>query len=303
MKDRNQTGTIEREFLINYKPDRYERPSVTVDMLIFTVDDAKLGKSKGTFGKELKILLIKRKKPPFMEDMALPGGFVNIEESIQDAAYRELKEETNIENVYMEQLYTWGEVNRDPRMRVISVSYMALVPKEGLRPIAGDDASEAIWFVVKKRDLMECSTNKSSMLSVESEDGCIKMGYIVTEYYERKGFVNTFRTEVEPISGNETNLAFDHIHMINMALERLKNKVEYTQIAFNLLHEEFTLPELQQVYETILGRTLYKANFRKKILPMVIKTDNKKTNVAHRPVQYYKFNPEYYAGEIDYKEE
>lgn len=289
---KNYEGS-EEEFLKNYNPQKYDQPSVTVDMLIFTVDD-KLGDLKKTPAeKELKVLLIKRKNHPFKDCWAIPGGFVDMNESVEEAALRELKEETNIENVYLEQLYTWGETARDPRMRVISVSYMALVPKESLKPKAGDDAAQTAWFVVKKKDLLEYASNKSSILSLESEDQSVKIGYAVNECFEKNGVVLTSKTTTEPFPGTKDKLAFDHADIINLALERLKNKVEYTPVAFNLVHEEFTLPELQQVYETILGKSLYKANFRKKIMPMVVKTENMKTNVAHRPVQYYRYNPEH----------
>lgn len=283
----------EKEFLKNYKPGDYEKPSVTVDILIFTIDDKKDENGKKLSEKDLKVLLIKRKYPPFMDCWAIPGGFVNMDESLEEAALRELKEETDIDQVYLEQLYTWGNVGRDPRMRVISVVYMALVPKENLNPKAKDDAVEAAWFTIKKKQLMEYSGGSSSMLILENEKKSIQIHYSVKESSVMKGVINIKNTRTEAIAGSEEELAFDHGDILDMALERLKNKVEYTTIAFNLVHEEFTLPELQQVYETILGKTLYKANFRKKIMPMVLKTDNLKTNVAHRPVQYYRFNPEY----------
>lgn len=283
----------EKEFLRNYKPGDYERPSVTADILIFTIDDKMDESGKKLSGKELKVLLIKRKYPPFMECWAIPGGFVGMDESLEEAALRELKEETDIGQVYLEQLYTWGNVGRDPRMRVISVSYMALVPKENLSPKAKDDAAEAAWFCVRKEKPVEGSRGGASVLILESEDRAVKIRYLVNEFRGDNGKIGMEWVPAEPMPGSEEELAFDHGDIINMALERLKNKVEYTTIAFNLVHEEFTLPELQQVYETILGKTLYKANFRKKILPMVLKTDKWKTNVAHRPVQYYKFNPDY----------
>ena len=132
---RNRDGLTEKEFLAKYRPGNYERPSVTVDMLVFTVEDVR-PPGRSVPDKVLKLLLIRRKNHPFMNQWAIPGGFVNIDESVDAAAARELKEETSVEDVYLEQLYTWGEVNRDPRMRVISTSYLALVPGEGLKPVS-----------------------------------------------------------------------------------------------------------------------------------------------------------------------
>lgn len=137
MKDeiRNEEWLTEEEFIEGYDPTLFERPSITVDMLIFTVAENKL-----------KLLLIKRKNHPGLGEWALPGGFVNMDESLEEAAARELKEETNLEDVYLEQLYTWGEIKRDPRTRIITVTYIALVKKENMKVAAGDDAAKAKWF-------------------------------------------------------------------------------------------------------------------------------------------------------------
>ena len=287
---RNRDGLTETEFLAQYRPGNYERPSVTVDMLLFTVDDVKVP-GRRLPDKELKILLIRRKNHPFMNQWAVPGGFVDIHESVDAAAYRELKEETSVEDVYLEQLYTWGEVERDPRMRVISVSYLALAPKEGLRPSAGDDAADAAWFSVRKEWVEEEGGCRIWKLELKSEDGETRIRYRVKEHFARNGVLAAEETELTPEEGDR--LAFDHAKVINLALERLKNKVEYTPIAFYLLPEEFTLSEAQKVYETLLGRPLFKANFRKKVLPMVQETEKKTENVSHRPSQYYRFCPEW----------
>jgi len=146
MERRNEEGLTEKEFLLQYRPGNYERPSVTVDMLIFAVDEEET---------ETEILLIKRKNHPCIGQWAIPGGFVNVDESLETAAARELEEETGLKGICMEQLYSWGNVKRDPRTRVISVSYMAAVPKDQLTPEAGDDAAEARWFQVKKKKLSE----------------------------------------------------------------------------------------------------------------------------------------------------
>ena len=123
----NKQGLTEEEFLASYDASKYERPSVTVDMLIFTVTNEKKENYRKLPEKVLRLLMIKRADHPYIGQWALPGGFIKMDESLEEGALRELKEETNIDNIYMEQLYTWGDVNRDPRTRIISVSYMALV--------------------------------------------------------------------------------------------------------------------------------------------------------------------------------
>jgi len=287
MERRNADGLTEEEFLAQYRPGEYERPSLTVDMLLFTVENG-----------ELKLLLVKRKNHPYIGCWAFPGGFVDIHESIEEAMYRELREETNVEGVYMEQLYTWGDVDRDPRTRVVSVAYLALAPKTMLKPIAGDDAQEVAWFTVKKQPLPDGhgeGENQAYRLSLTSEDGKVSIAYIVTETQKKNGVLKLVETRTELFPGTTEKLAFDHHKAVNLALERLKNKVNYTPIAFNLVPEEFTLGQLQKVYETLLGKPLYKANFRKKVGPMVVETEKKTENVKHRPSQYYRYNPHYQA--------
>lgn len=230
-----------------------------------------------------------------MECFAIPGGFVNIDEALDEAVYRELKEETNVENVYFEQLYTWGDnVKRDPRMRVISISYMALVDKNNIKPQAGDDACDVKWFSVKKEFISSNEENGERKdiynLILASDDGENKIAYKVSEKYIKNGIITNKEPQYEPLSWTKEELGFDHIQIIDTALERLKNKIEYTPIAFTLLPKHFTLTELQRVYEVILNKPLLKANFRRKISPMVKETDYIKGNSGHRPAKYYVFN-------------
>ncbi|MDD6769366.1 NUDIX hydrolase [Inconstantimicrobium porci] len=287
----------EEEFLKNYKPYNYERPSLTVDMILFTLDDEEEKDLKKVPEKVLKVLLIKRKNHPFKNCWAIPGGFVDINENIEDAVYRELKEETNIDNVYLEQLYTWGDVNRDPRMRVVSTSYMALVNKENINVKAGDDAADAAWFTIKKKIIKTEDTKIISQIILENATEDIKIVYEITENIEIKGYNKNSKFEIKLIEGDR-GLAFDHVKILNYSLERMRNKVQYTTIAFSLLPKEFTLMELQQVYELLLGRTLVKQNFRRWISPMVSKTDKVKSNRAYRPSSLYILNKSYIINEI-----
>ncbi len=291
----NKKGITEEQFLKNYNSEKYEKPSVTVDMLVFTVMEEKKKNYRKLSEKVLKLLMIKRADHPFIGEWALPGGFVGIEESLEEAALRELKEETSIDGIYMEQLYSWGDVHRDPRTRIISTSYMALVDSTTLSVKANDDAEEAKWFTV------------SSKL-IEEQKILIQGGYIVHKYFKlsltadnenlsamvKKTITyngKTFKTERELIESK--GIAFDHGKIIDYAIERLRNKIEYTGIVFNLMPQFFTMTELQQVYEIILDKELLKANFRRKIADLVVETNEYKKDAGHRPSKLFKYNPNY----------
>jgi 8-oxo-dGTP diphosphatase len=295
----NKDGQTEKEFLAHYNPEKYKKPAVTVDVIIFTIGDEEGRNLRKLTGKKLKVLMVKRKNHPFIGQWTLPGGFVNLDESIEHAAKRELLEETGIdaerEDIYMEQLYTWGDVTRDPRMRVISTSYISLINSEAIHLLPGDDASEACWFEVKSRIASEAKT-------------FVEGGYILERVVELKliGQGKEFSSLIKvtrEVKGRSKRLektvleshgiAFDHSLIIEYGLERLRNKIEYTDIAFSLMPEYFTLTELQQVYEIILERELLKANFRRKVGGMVVETDRIKRDTAHRPAKLYMFNPEW----------
>jgi 8-oxo-dGTP diphosphatase len=210
----------------------YPRPAVAVDCVIFGLDKT-----------DLKILLIQRGHDPFKNAWALPGGFVEMEESLEDAARRELEEETGVKDVFFEQLYTFGTPTRDPRGRVISIAYFALVNLDEHPVTAASDADNAAWFPLEKLP----------------------------------------------------TLAFDHKEVLEMAFNRLKAKVRYQPIGFELLPEKFTLPQLQEMYEKILGKKLNKRNFRTKVLKMnILKHVGKQIEVAHRPASLYSFDNEEY---------
>ncbi len=283
----------EKEFLQEYNADIYEKPSVTVDMLIFSVAEEENDNYRKLPEKVLKLLLIKRGEHPYMGQWALPGGFVGVRESVDDAAVRELRAETNIENIYMEQLYTWGDVHRDPRTRVISCSYMALVDSTAQKVQAGDDAAEAGWFkldyslVKEKKTILENGYIHEKWVLLKLTHMDIRLEATVRIIETMTGKVFSVRREIIDSVG----LAFDHAQMIQYAVERLRNKIEHTDIAFNLMPELFTLSELQQVYEIILGRELLPAAFRRKIANMVIETDHYTRDAGHRPSRLFRFNP------------
>lgn len=268
---RNADGLTEAEFLAAYNPGDYERPSVTVDMMVLRMKPELDG---------LQILLIQRKNHPCIEQWALAGGFVDIDESAYKAACRELEEETGLTGVYLEQIYTMSQPDRDPRMRVIDIAYAALLPYgDEAEAVAGDDAADALWFDIEFSDkkLRLTNSNKGIVLDYklnvkEFVNGRIKIKNLVPELISQE------------------SLAFDHAEIILEGLNRIRNKVMYTDVAFNLVPEKFTLPDLQKVYEVILGKPLYKANFREKIEGNVTELDEKgKTITTKRMSRLYEY--------------
>lgn len=246
----------ENEFLASYNPGHYDRPSVTVDMMVL-----RLKQDMSC----MQVLLIQRKDHPYMNHWALPGGFIQMEESAHQAAERKLKEETGLTNVYLEQLYTMSRPDRDPRMRIIDISYTALLPYDcGQKEPAGIRTVDAAWFDI-------CFTNKCMQFTNPQQE--ITIDYQLSEKIFKNGVISI--QNFVPVLMGEDALAFDHEQIILEGLMRLRNKIEYSDIAFNLMPEEFTLPDLQKVYEIILGKDLYKANFRDKISDRVTKLDKK----------------------------
>lgn len=269
----NAAGLTEKQFLEQYHPGAYERPSVTVDIMVLRVTPDL---------NRLQLLLIQRKDHPFMEQWALPGGFINMDESAYEAALRELEEETDIKNVYLEQVYTMSRPDRDPRMRVIDIAYMALLPYgTDVRPKAGDDAKQALWFDITFTD---------DRLLLHNNEQNITIAYEL----EEQSFVNgviTVKGYVPHLNGREA-LAFDHSEIILEGLLRIRNKVLYSDIAFNLVRKQFTLPDLQKVFELILGRALFKKNFRKKVAPLIRYLDRKdKTVTSNKRSELYEYSP------------
>lgn len=290
----DKDGLTEREFLEQYRAGDYERPSLTTDMVIFTVTEEEADSYRKLPEKELRVLLIRRGGHPFLGKWALPGGFVQPNETTEQAAVRELHEETGVEDIYLEQLYTFSDIGRDPRTWVISCSYMALINSDKLELKAGDDAVDAAWFKVSYHLLRE-------------EKKLIEDGYIKTLEYELKlssdeeelsavvartmtAKTSSTGTDYEIVS-NE-GLAFDHAKIIACAIERLRGKVNYTDIALHLMPKLFTLTELQQVYEVIMDKELLKAAFRRKVADLVTETDQYTENAGHRPSRLYRRNME-----------
>jgi 8-oxo-dGTP diphosphatase len=219
---------------------KYPRPAVTVDCVVFGLD---------LEAEDLKVLLIQRKAEPFAGQWAFPGGFVEMDETLEASAKRELKEETGISELYLEQLYTFGDPGRDPRGRTVSVAYYALVKMSDHVPKAADDAKAVAWHPAAK----------------------------------------------------PPKLAFDHAKILKVAVDRLRAKVRYQPIGFELLPAKFTLGQLQRLYEIVLERPLDKRNFRKKVLGLDVLNElgESQTGVAHRAGRLYRFDEARYRAQVE----
>lgn len=230
----------EAEFLRSYDPSAFERPSVAVDLVLM-----------GVVGGAPAVLLIQRDDHPFLGRWALPGGFVGIDESVDDAAARVLRDKASMEGSYVEQLYTFGGVDRDPRTRVISIAHFALLPA---------DSFKAALRANPGLTLAEVSVPSGGAAELRGEGGEV----------------------LEP--------AFDHARIIGLAMQRLRGKLDYSGIAFALLPERFTLRQLQNIHEAILGSRLNKPAFRRRMLDSgrLEATGERETGASFRPAELYR---------------
>ena len=258
----------EEEFLKDYDSSIFEKLSLTADILIFSVSSQKQDNYRKLSKKNFSVLLVKRDNYPFKDKWCLPGGFVGITESIDDAAKRILATETNLHDIYIEQLYTFGQVDRDPRMRIISTAYMALIDKNQLTE---NITKKASWFDITFLE-------DEDKIHITLDNGTTVLPVVIKKVLRDKT-TDRYDYEIEKNDG----LAFDHARVIASGVSRLKNKIEYTDIVFNMMPKYFTLGELQQVYEVILGKKLLDPAFRRIIANKVVKTDKVQTGGGHRP--------------------
>ena len=271
-----KTYESEAEFLKDYDVSDFKQLSMTADILIVSVSEEYNDNYRKNNEKKMSILLVKRNDYPYKDKWCLPGGFVNPEtETLEECAKRVLKTETNLSNIYIEQLYTFDSLERDPRCRVVSTSYIALIDKNRLSDKVNQNAS---WFNVSLYD------NKEDTINVVLDNGKETIKFSISKKLRE---LSTDRYSFK-VKENE-KLAFDHPLVIVSGIERLKNKINYTDIVFNMLPTYFTLGELQQVYEVILGKKLLDPAFRRVIANKVEKTDKIKTGGGHRPSVLFKY--------------
>ena len=266
----------EKEFLENYDVTKFDRLSMTSDILLVSVSNQDSINYRKTSKKMISILLVKRKDFPFKEKWCLPGGFLNPKtETLDECAKNVLKRETNLSNIYLEQLYTFDDIKRDPRTRVVSTSYVALVDKNKLTNKLNKNAS---WF-----DITE----------IEEIDNIVKVtlynGKEIIKFSIKKRLLEKTTDQYSFSVIENSCIAFDHPKIILAGIERIRNKINYTDIVFNMMPEYFTLGELQDVYEVILGEKLLAPAFRRIITSKVERTDKMLTGKGHRPAVLFKY--------------
>ena len=265
----------EEEFLKHYDPNKYERLSMSTDILIFSVSDVIKDNYRKVNDKVMSILLVKRDNYPYKDRWCLPGGFMDPKtETLLDSAKRILKRETNLEDIYLEQLYTFDCLNRDPRMRVVSTTFMALIDKSQLLSMINDKSS---WFNIVD------VTDKNDLVTITLDNGSETLKFSVKKTLLSKTTRNYEYHKERSI------LAFDHESVIVCGMDRIRNKIQDTDIIFNLLPKYFTLGELQRNYEVILGKKLLDPAFRRIIKDKVVKTDKIKSDGGHRPSILYTY--------------
>ena len=221
----------EEEFINQYNPKEYSLVSLTVDAVVFGVMKNGNNNYRKLDSQSLKVLLVKREEHPYKDDYSLPGGFLLPEESMEDTLKRTLKEKTGLKDIYCEQLYTFANVDRDPRMRIISCAYISLIDTSQTR------IHSAEWFELQEAQKM--------------------------------------------------SLAFDHNQIIDEAIVRLRGKINYTDLVFHMMPDEFTISQLQEVYEMILGEKLLAPSFRRTIADKIEDTGRMTSNAGHRPSRIF----------------
>jgi|ETNmetMinimDraft_26_1059896.scaffolds.fasta_scaffold31779_2 8-oxo-dGTP diphosphatase len=244
-KGSKNTEISEEEFLSGYDPSGLDRPSVAVDVVLLTACEGSLFTT-----------LVRRETHPCKGCWSLPGGFIRLDEPLEDAATRVLHDKVGIDGVFLEQLYTFGDPGRDPRTRVLSVAHMALIDRRAFEAAQPPREGAAVGRV-----RVEWAGETGGPVQVVDDDG---------QPYE---------------------LAFDHEDILGMAVKRIRGKLDYTPIGFQLLGDRFTLLDLQKVHETVLGHPVNKDSFRRRMLAsgQLEATGERQRQVGHRPAALYRF--------------
>lgn len=265
----------EKEFLENYDMSRYDRPSVTADVAAFMVGAEDKTNYRKNPENKLMLLLIKRGGHPFKDMWALPGGFLQKGETVEECALRETKEETNVMPTSLMEVGVFSEPERDPRGWIISHAYVSVISEESVKQVGSDDASDAQWFSVG----FEKNDSGSWKLTLIYEDTEIKA--VLSEEKSKFG-----RTKFHIIESG--GLAFDHASIIASALIALRNEAKNYDTIFDFLPEKFTLTSFQKVQETIMNISVLPANFRRMVSSYVEETGECVRGEGHRPAKLYR---------------
>lgn len=288
----------EKMYLEQYDITSFERPSIATDIAIFSImEEGENENFRKLAKKALKLLMIKRATYPYKGCWALPGGFCRPDEEMYQTARRELYEETNVENAYLELAGTFSELERDPRGWILSNTFLALMDGAKCKPRAGTDAWEAKWFSVELEQSNVQKHSDETSVSIET-DYLLKLSheesdtFLAAQIREHKRFENYHETVEYEIIGCD-NLAFDHAKIILHTLLLLRKNVENdSKLVFDLMPELFTLTQLQHAFELILDQKLLAANFRRKIAEYVIETELVIEGAGHRPAKLFRRNVE-----------
>lgn len=265
----------EEEFLKKYNSNDYEKMSITTDITLFGISDISKDNYRSVNQKAFSILLVKRNTPPFLNRWCLPGGFLSLDETLIDCAKRVLFLEANLDNIYLEQLYTFSDIDRDIRGRVLSCSYLGLIDMNKIKTKLKDNAEFFIVTTKENKDIITINF-KSKNNEFECKVKRTTDSFGITTY---KSLENEY-------------LAFDNLEVIMTSINRLQNKINYTDIVFHMMPKYFTLHELQLVFEAILGKKLLDPQFRREMKNKVVETDKYKNDGGHRPARLYMYKGE-----------
>ncbi len=287
----------EKEFLQSYDLTAYKRPSVAADMTVFSVIDTPEDNYRKLPEKRFCILLIQRGEHPYKDQWALPGGFVREDESVENAARRELKEETGIEKADLRQFHVFSQVGRDPRGWIISCAFMALIEKSNIALQSTHDAKAARWFALNYKLLKEekqsgpTQHSKTAVYALELSAEKETLSALIEVYTTASEYSKETHYKILQNNG----LAFDHALIIARAISQIRSEIENSSMAFRFVPEQFTLTSLQQVYEAILDKKLLTPNFRRKIAPYVLESEQSVSPAGHRPAKLYTRNHKTFA--------
>ena len=272
MNTKDQNGLTEKEFLRLYNPDAFDRLSITVDAVVFSVDTTIQTKNyRKLDDQKITVLLVKRKEHPYIGKWSLPGGFVGGGETLDNAAKRVIKDKTGLIDVYLEQLAVSGDPDRDPRMRIVSCAYLALLDRSKYKIKESALVADSAWFEFELNEKEISLTNGGEEIVIPFIKSEARNGKITVYHYNA-------------VYGG---LAFDHGNILLRAIISLREQANNTDIVFNLLPNEFSVTQLQQIYEIILGEKLLAPAFRRKIASKIRETGRFSQEKGHRPSQFY----------------